>query len=91
MVQYRDGFGPFLPRFKLVPFGDAAALVAAHTATFLVEPTQGEGGINVPPPDYLSEVAHICRANNVLLLCDELQSVWDALADRWRASMRSTA
>jgi ornithine--oxo-acid transaminase len=60
-----------------VPFGDAPALAAAitsDTAAFLVEPIQGEGGINVPPPGYLAEVARICKANNVLLLCDEIQS-----------------
>jgi ornithine--oxo-acid transaminase len=77
VAQYRDGFGPFPPGFKLVPFGDASALAAAitpETAAFLVEPIQGEGGINVPPPGYLTEVARICRANNVLLLCDEIQS-----------------
>lgn len=77
VAQYRDGFGPFPPGFKLVPFGDAAALAAAitpETAAFLIEPIQGEGGINVPPSGYLSEVARICRANNVLLLCDEVQS-----------------
>ncbi|MEH2480389.1 ornithine--oxo-acid transaminase [Nitrobacteraceae bacterium AZCC 2146] len=77
VAQYRDGFGPFPPGFKLVPFGDASALAAAitpETAAFLVEPIQGEGGINVPPPGYLAEVARICRANNVLLLCDEIQS-----------------
>ncbi|MEW6640462.1 MAG: ornithine--oxo-acid transaminase [Pseudomonadota bacterium] len=75
--QYRDGFGPFPAGFRHVPFGDAAALAAAitpHTAAFLVEPVQGEGGINVPPDGYLAEVAAICRANNVLLLCDEVQS-----------------
>jgi ornithine--oxo-acid transaminase len=77
VAQYRDGFGPFPPGFRLVPFGDAVALAAAitaDTAAFLVEPIQGEGGINVPPPGYLAEVARICRANNVLLLCDEVQS-----------------
>jgi ornithine--oxo-acid transaminase len=77
VAQYRDGFGPFPAGFKLVPFGDASALAAAitpDTAAFLVEPIQGEGGINVPPPGYLTEVARICRANNVLLLCDEIQS-----------------
>jgi ornithine--oxo-acid transaminase len=75
--QYRDGFGPFPPGFKLVPFGDAPALAAAitpNTAAFLVEPIQGEGGINVPPPGYLAEVERICRAHGVLLLCDEIQS-----------------
>jgi ornithine--oxo-acid transaminase len=75
--QYRDGFGPFPPGFRSVPFGDAAALRAAitpNTAAFLVEPIQGEGGINVPPPGYLAEVARICREHNVLLICDEIQS-----------------
>jgi len=77
VAQSRDGFGPFPPGFKLVPFGDASALAAAitpNTAAFLVEPIQGEGGINVPPPGYLAEVARICRARHVLLLCDEIQS-----------------
>ena len=75
--QYRDGFGPFPPGFKLVPFGDAQALEAAitpNTAAFLVEPIQGEGGINVPPPGYLADVERICRARRVLLLCDEIQT-----------------
>ena len=75
--QYRDGFGPFAPGFKLVPFGDAAALEAAitpDTAAFLVEPVQGEGGIIVPPKGYLAEAARICRAHNVLLIADEVQS-----------------
>jgi ornithine--oxo-acid transaminase len=77
VAQYRDGFGPFAPGFKLVPFGDAAALEAAitpDTAAFLVEPVQGEGGIVVPPKGYLAEVARICRAHNVLLIADEVQS-----------------
>ena len=75
--QYRDGFGPFPAGFRSVPFGDAAALRAAitpNTAAFLIEPIQGEGGINVPPPGYLAEVARICREQNVLLICDEIQS-----------------
>ena len=75
--QYRDGFGPFPPGFKLVPFGDAAALKAAitpNTAAFLVEPIQGAGGIYVPPPGYLAEAERICRAHRVLLFCDEIQS-----------------
>ena len=77
VAQYRDGFGPFAPGFRHVPFGDAAALDAAitpDTAAFLVEPVQGEGGIIVPPKGYLAEVARICRAHNVLLLADEVQS-----------------
>lgn len=77
VAQYRDGFGPFAPGFELVPFGDAAALEAAitpNTAAFLIEPIQGEGGINVPPKGYLAEAARICRARNVLLICDEVQT-----------------
>jgi len=75
--QYGEGFGPFAPGFKLVPFGDAAALEAAitpDTAAFLVEPIQGEGGIVVPPDGYLAECARICRKHRVLLLVDEIQT-----------------
>ena len=76
-AQYRDGFGPFLDGFTLVPYGDAAALEAAitpNTAAFLVEPIQGEAGIVVPPPGYLHAVAQVCRRHNVLLICDEVQT-----------------
>jgi len=75
--QYSDGFGPFAPGFRSIPFGDAAALEAAitpQTATFLVEPIQGEGGIVVPPAGYLAECARICRKRGVLLLVDEIQT-----------------
>lgn len=76
-AQYRDGFGPFAPGFVAVPFGDAAALEAAispHTAAFLVEPIQGEGGIIVPPDGYLAACREICTRHNVLLICDEVQT-----------------
>jgi ornithine--oxo-acid transaminase len=75
--SYRDGFGPFMPGFKVVPFGDAEALRAAitpHTCAFLVEPIQGEAGIVIPPPGYLEAAAKICRDNRVLLVLDEIQS-----------------
>jgi ornithine--oxo-acid transaminase len=75
--QYRDGFGPFAPGFKNIPYGDAAALEAAitpNTAAFLVEPIQGEAGIIVPPKGYLAECARICQQHNVLLICDEVQT-----------------
>ena len=75
--QYRDGFGPLTPGFKLIPFGDAAALDAAitpHTAAFLVEPIQGEAGIIIPPAGYLKAAEAICKRNNVLLIVDEIQS-----------------
>lgn len=75
--QYRDGFGPYPPGFKRIPYGDARALeraITPHTAAFLVEPIQGEAGIVVPPPGYLAACAEICRRRNVLLICDEVQT-----------------
>lgn len=75
--SYQAGFGPFPPGFKLVPYGDPQALEAAitpHTAAFLVEPIQGEGGIVLPPPGYLRQCEVICRKHNVLLICDEIQT-----------------
>ncbi|MFO1395713.1 MAG: ornithine--oxo-acid transaminase [Burkholderiales bacterium] len=76
-AQYRDGFGPFPPGFVSVPYGDVQALADAitpDTAGFLVEPVQGEGGIVVPPDGYLAECARLCRARNVLMVCDEIQT-----------------
>jgi ornithine--oxo-acid transaminase len=76
-AQYRAGFGPYPPGLSCIPYGDAAALEAAitpHTAAFLVEPIQGEGGIIVPPPGYLAACAAICRRHRVLLICDEVQT-----------------
>jgi ornithine--oxo-acid transaminase len=75
--QYRRGFGPFTPGFKVIPFGDASALEAAitpNTCAFLVEPIQGEAGILIPPDGFLRDIARICRQNHVLLMCDEIQS-----------------
>ena len=75
--QYRDGFGPLTPGFKIIPYGDAGALRAAitpNTCAFLVEPIQGEAGIIIPPAGFLKEAAAICREHRVLLMCDEIQS-----------------
>lgn len=75
--QYREGFGPFAPGFKQIPYGDAAALekaITPNTAAFLVEPIQGEAGIRVPPRGYLKQCADICRKHNALLICDEIQT-----------------
>jgi len=75
--QYRDGFGPFTPGFVRIEYGSAEALRAAitpHTAAFLVEPIQGEGGIIVPPEGFLAETRAVCRDNNVLFMADEIQS-----------------
>jgi len=74
---YRDGFGPFTPGFRIIPFGDAQALrkaVTPNTCAFLVEPIQGEAGIVIPPDGFLREAAEICRQNGVLMMVDEIQS-----------------
>ncbi|HVM92971.1 MAG TPA: aminotransferase class III-fold pyridoxal phosphate-dependent enzyme, partial [Terriglobales bacterium] len=76
-AQYQDGFGPFTPGFKVIPFGDADALrdaITPNTCAFLVEPIQGEAGILIPPAGYLKKVAEICKQNRVLLMTDEIQS-----------------
>ena len=75
--QYKDGFGPFTPGFTVIPFGDTKALEAAitpNTCAFMVEPIQGEAGIIIPPKGFLKKAADLCKKNNVLLICDEIQS-----------------
>jgi len=73
----REGFGPFTPGFKMIPYDDLDALKAAitpNTAAFLVEPIQGEAGVIVPSEGYMKEVRRICSQNNVLLIADEIQT-----------------
>ncbi|GMP11145.1 ornithine--oxo-acid transaminase [Bradyrhizobium sp. TM239] len=73
----RTHFGPFAPGFRVIPFGDAAALEAAitpNTVAFLVEPIQGEAGVILPPAGYFTEVRELCTANNVMLVLDEIQT-----------------
>jgi len=73
----RRDFGPFTPGFRVVPYGDAAALEAAIDATtvaVLLEPIQGEAGVVVPPADYLPAVRRITRERDTLLILDEIQS-----------------
>jgi ornithine--oxo-acid transaminase len=75
--HYQEGFGPFTPGFRVIPFGDATALEATitpNTVGFLVEPIQGEAGVVVPPAGYLSEAKAICEKNNVVLILDEIQT-----------------
>lgn len=75
--QYKDGFGPFTPGFKVVKYGDIEALRAAinpNTVGFIVEPIQGEAGIIVPPAGYLKAAYDLCKANNVLFAADEIQT-----------------
>ena len=73
----RNGFGPYTPGFRSVPFGDADALAAAiddDTVAVLLEPIQGEAGIIVPPDDYLPRVRDLCTRHEVLFVADEIQS-----------------
>lgn len=75
--QYRFGFGPFAPGFKMIPYNNLHALEEAitdNTVGFLVEPIQGEGGIIIPDPGYLRECKKICEKNNVLFIADEIQT-----------------
>jgi putrescine aminotransferase len=74
---FRDPFTPLLADVRRVPFGDAAALRAAvdeSVAAVIVEPVQGEGGVNVPPPGYLREVRAICDEAGAVMIADEVQT-----------------
>jgi ornithine--oxo-acid transaminase len=76
-AEYRTGFGPFVPGFVIVPFGDADACERAlseRTAAVLIEPIQGEGGVNVPPEGYLKRVRALCREHEALFIADEIQT-----------------
>ncbi|MCK1714563.1 MULTISPECIES: ornithine--oxo-acid transaminase [unclassified Bradyrhizobium] len=75
--ETRTHFGPFAPGFKIIPFGDAAALeeaITQNTVAFLVEPIQGEAGVIIPPAGYFTKVRELCTANNVMLVLDEIQT-----------------
>jgi len=75
--KYRHYFEPLLWEFNFIPYGDVQALEQAineQVAAFLVEPIQGESGINLPAPGYLRKAIEICRKNGVLMIVDEIQS-----------------
>ena len=74
--KLRDGFAPLLPGFVVVDFDDleaAAAAVDQHTAGFLVEPVQGEGGIRPASPEFLQGLRRMCDENDLMLVFDEVQ------------------
>lgn len=75
--EYQKHFGPFTPGFVTIPFGDSQALqnaITENTCAFLVEPIQGESGIQIPPDGWLKACEKICKENNVLFILDEIQS-----------------
>jgi ornithine--oxo-acid transaminase len=73
----RDGYGPYTPGFRVVPYGDLDALAGAigpGTVGVLVEPIQGEAGVVVPPPGFLAGVRELCTRHGALMIADEIQS-----------------
>jgi len=75
--KYQKPFRPLPPGFKYVPFNDVAALeeaISQQTCAVMLEPIQGEGGINVPDDDYLSRVRKLCEEQGILLILDEIQT-----------------
>lgn len=76
----RDGYGPFAPGFRVLPYGDLEAVREAmeqdgkNVAAVLVEPIQGEGGVIIPPKEFLPGLRKLCDQHNALLICDEIQS-----------------
>ncbi|GAC1389794.1 MAG: ornithine--oxo-acid transaminase [Vulcanimicrobiaceae bacterium] len=74
---YKRSFGPFTPGFVLVEYGNSQALAAAinqNTAAILIEPIQGEGGVNVPPDGFLKQAWALCKEHAVLFMADEIQT-----------------
>lgn len=74
---FRDPFKPLLPDFVHVDFGDIAAVereIDHNTAAIIIEPIQGEGGIIVPPKEYIPALRNLCDEKNILLICDEIQT-----------------
>jgi len=75
--QYREGYGPFTPGFKVIPFNSPEALkeaITPNTVGFLFEPIQGEGGVLIPDEGYIKKTYKICKENNVLYMADEIQT-----------------
>jgi predicted acetylornithine/succinylornithine family transaminase len=75
-AKVQEGFAPLMPGFVYVPFNDFDALKAAvneRTCAVMLEPIQGEGGVNVPAPEYLQRVRELCDTEGMLLIFDEVQ------------------
>ncbi len=75
--HYQDGFGPFTPGFKIIAYDDIPALekaITSNTVALLIEPIQGEGGVIVPKPGYLSAAKEVCQNAKILFILDEIQT-----------------
>lgn len=74
----KNGFGPYMPGYVLIPYNDIKSLEKAledpNVAAFMVEPIQGEAGVVVPDEGYLKKAYHLCKSKNILLICDEVQT-----------------
>ena len=89
-TKIQEGFDPLLPGFRYLPFNDAAALENAarpETAAVMLEPVQGEGGVNIATPEFLRAVAVFCKEHDLLLFFDEVQAGFGrcGTAMAWRA------
>ena len=74
---YKEDFGPYTPGFITVPYGDVDAMddaITPNTAAIMLEPIQGEGGVIVPPKNYLKRISELCKKNNILFIADEIQT-----------------
>ena len=88
-AKIQEGFSPLLPGFRHLPFNDIAALensIRPETAAILLEPIQGEGGVNPATPEFLRAVAELCKKHDLLLLLDEVQAGFGRCGDAmaWR-------
>jgi predicted acetylornithine/succinylornithine family transaminase len=87
--KIQEGFDPLLPGFRYLPFNDIVALenaVRPETAAILLEPVQGEGGVNMATPEFLRAVAALCKKHDLLLFFDEVQAGFGRCGDAmaWR-------
>lgn len=88
-AKIQEGFDPLLPGFRYLPYNDIAAIengIRPETAAILLEPIQGEGGVNTATPEFLRAVAAICKKHDLLLLLDEVQAGFGRCGDAmaWR-------
>src|SRR5699024_10486668 len=74
--SYKDGSGPLLGNVNYIDFGDIEylkTLINDHTSAIILDPIQGEGGVNIPPDYFIQEVRNLCDQHNILLVADEIQ------------------